>query len=73
MMMIAPNSVVRQWLREEEEEAGDQRKGGPIGTPTPGAYAVYTMEYRLSIRVTLKVRPQKLPAACSYEKIISHF
>ena len=42
MMMINPNSLVRQKEevhREEEEEAGSRRKGGPTGTPTPGADA----------------------------------
>ena len=37
IMMIAPNSLARQkeGFQGEEEEAGDQRKGGQIGTPTP--------------------------------------
>ena len=40
MMMIAPNSLVRQKegvQAEEEDEAGDQRKRGQTGTPTPVA------------------------------------
>ena len=41
MMMIASNYLVRQkeWAHgeEEEEEARGRRKGGPTGTPTPGA------------------------------------
>ena len=40
MMMIAPNSLVRQKQGEkEEEEAGIRRKAGPTGTPTPDADA----------------------------------
>ena len=40
-MMISPNSHVRQKEedQEEEEEAGGERKGGPTGTPSPGAGA----------------------------------
>ena len=35
--MIAPNSPARQKEGVQvEEEAGDRRKGGQIGTPTPG-------------------------------------
>ena len=40
MMMIAPNSLVRQKKRvqgEEEEEAVDRRKRVQTETPTPGA------------------------------------
>ena len=40
MMMIAPNSFVRQKERaqgKDEEEAEGRRNGGPTGTPTPGA------------------------------------
>ena len=36
MMMITPNSLVRQKegaQRKEEEDAGSRRKGGPLGTP----------------------------------------
>ena len=40
MMMIAPNSLVRQKEgtqgEEQEEEVGGRRKAGSIGTPTPG-------------------------------------
>ena len=44
MILIAPNSLVRQeegaqWEEEEEEEAEGQRKGQPTGTPMPGAEA----------------------------------
>ena len=42
MMMIIPISLVRQnegAQGEKEEQAGDRRKGGPTGTPTPGADA----------------------------------
>ena len=42
MMMITPNSLVRQKERgqgEEEEEVGDQRKGRPTGAPTLGVNA----------------------------------
>ena len=41
-MMIVTKSLIRQKegvQGEEEEEAGVQRKGGPSGTPTPGADA----------------------------------
>ena len=41
MMMIAPTSLVRQKegvQGEEEEEAGDRRKGGQTGTPRIGFY-----------------------------------
>ena len=38
-MMIAPNSLVRQKERDEEEEAGGRREECPTGTPTPGADA----------------------------------
>ena len=38
MTMIAPNSLVRQKEGfQREDEAGDQRKGGPTGTSTSGA------------------------------------
>ena len=40
MMMIAPNSLVRQKKRaekEEKEKTVGRRKAGPTGTPTPGA------------------------------------
>ena len=40
MMLIAPNSLVRQkeWAQgEEAEEAAGRRKARPTGTPTPGA------------------------------------
>ena len=43
MMMFAPNSLARQKegaQGEEEEDAGVRRKGGPTGTPTPGAGAL---------------------------------
>ena len=42
MMIVAPNSLVRQEegaQGEEEEEAGGRRWVGSIGTPTPGADA----------------------------------
>ena len=42
MMIVAPNSLVRQEegaQGEEEEEAGGRRRVGSIGTPTPGADA----------------------------------
>ena len=42
MIIIAPNSLVRQkeWTQEkEEEESGDRRNGGHTGTPTAGADA----------------------------------
>ena len=41
MMMIAPNSLVRQeeGAEGEEKEAVGRRKGGPTGTPTPSADA----------------------------------
>ena len=41
MMIIAPNSLVRQKERAqgEEEEAGDRRNGGHTGTLMPGADA----------------------------------
>ena len=39
MMMTAPNSLVcqKKGAQGEEEEAGNRSKGGPTGTPTPGA------------------------------------
>ena len=36
MIMIDPNSLVRQKEGKTEEEAGDRRKRGQTGTPTPG-------------------------------------
>ena len=41
MMIVAPNSLVRQEGAQggEEEEAGGRRKAGSIGTPTPCADA----------------------------------
>ena len=44
MMIVAPNSLVRQeeegaQEEEEEEEAGGRRSVGSIGTPTPVANA----------------------------------
>ena len=41
MMIVSPNSLVRQEgaQGEEEEEAGGRRRTGSIGTPTPGADA----------------------------------
>jgi len=41
LIMIAPNSLVRQkkGAQGEEEGAGDRRKRGQIRTPTPGADA----------------------------------
>ena len=41
MMIVAPNSLVRQEGAQggEEEEAGGRRKAGSIGTLTPGADA----------------------------------
>ena len=42
MMMIAPNSLVRQKegaQGEEEKEVGGRRKEGPTGAPTPGTDA----------------------------------
>ena len=41
-MIIAPNSPVRRKegaQGEGKEKAGDRRKGGHTGTPTPGAEA----------------------------------
>ena len=41
MMIVAPNSLVRQEgaQGEEKEEAGGRRRLGSIGTPTPGTKA----------------------------------
>ena len=42
MMIVAPNSLVRQEegaQGKEEEQAGGRRRVGLIGTPTPGAEA----------------------------------
>ena len=41
MMIVAPNSLVRQEVAQggEEEETGGRRKAGSIGTPTLGADA----------------------------------
>ena len=40
MMIIAPNSLVRQKEGAQGEGAGGRRMGGLIGTPTPGADAL---------------------------------
>ena len=41
MMIVAPNSLVRQEVAQvgEEEETGGRRKAGSIGTPMLGADA----------------------------------
>ena len=41
MMIVAPNSIVRQEVAQvgEEEETEGRRKAGSIGTPTLGADA----------------------------------
>ena len=52
MMMIAPNSFVRQKnvvQVEEKEWAGDRRKGDQTGTPMPGADAPTCTTY-VSVR-----------------------